>query len=128
MSFIRCGRGQTPASHQTLALALGPTNRYVRSAYQVWTSTPSPPAENTRRLCYQRSWGIGRHIQGSEIFDYWRDPEGFIVEYFIDGDMFDYALDPVGRRSPDPAWSVGLPVTEIPRRPTHDPCRTKRGR
>lgn len=35
MSFIRCDRGQTPADHHTLAMALGPSNRYVHSAYQV---------------------------------------------------------------------------------------------
>ena len=41
-----------------------------------------------------RSWGIGRHIQGSQIFDYWRDPDGFLVEHFSDGDMFDNTLEP----------------------------------
>ena len=35
MSFIRCDRGSTPTDHHTLAMALGPTNRYVHSAYQV---------------------------------------------------------------------------------------------
>ena len=39
-------------------------------------------------------WGIGRHIQGSQIFDYWRDPDGFLVEHFSDGDMFDASLEP----------------------------------
>jgi hypothetical protein len=43
---------------------------------------------------YQRSWGIGRHIQGSQIFDYWRDPDGFLVEHFTDGDLFDNTLEP----------------------------------
>jgi len=41
-----------------------------------------------------RSWGIGRHIQGSQIFDYWRDPDGFLVEHFADGDLFDNSLEP----------------------------------
>ena len=35
MSFIRCDRGTTPTDHHTLAMALGPENRYVHSAYQV---------------------------------------------------------------------------------------------
>ncbi|PRC49164.1 2,3-dihydroxybiphenyl 1,2-dioxygenase, partial [Mycobacterium sp. ITM-2017-0098] len=43
---------------------------------------------------YHRSWGIGRHIQGSQIFDYWRDPDGLLVEHFADGDMFDNTLEP----------------------------------
>jgi hypothetical protein len=43
---------------------------------------------------YYRSWGIGRHIQGSQIFDYWRDPDGLLVEHFSDGDMFDCTVEP----------------------------------
>ena len=42
---------------------------------------------------YLRSWGIGRHIQGSQLFDYWRDPDGFMVEHFTDGDMFDNTVE-----------------------------------
>ncbi|MGA8249710.1 MAG: 2,3-dihydroxybiphenyl 1,2-dioxygenase, partial [Mycobacterium sp.] len=37
------------------------------------------------------------HIQGSQIFDYWRDPDGFLVEHFSDGDMFD--------NTPEPGWA-----------------------
>jgi hypothetical protein len=43
---------------------------------------------------YRRSWGIGRHLLGSQIFDYWRDPDGFLLDHFADGDMFDCTLDP----------------------------------
>jgi hypothetical protein len=43
---------------------------------------------------YFRSWGIGRHIEGSQIFDYWRDTDGFLVEHFTDGDRFDNTLEP----------------------------------
>ena len=25
---------------------------------------------------------IGRNIQGSQLFDDWRDPDGFLVEHF----------------------------------------------
>ena len=50
--------------------------------------------EYLRERGYRRSWGIGRHIQGSQIFDYWRDPDGFLVEHFADGDMFDNTLEP----------------------------------
>ena len=50
--------------------------------------------EYLRDKGYFRSWGIGRHIQGSQLFDYWRDPDGFLVEHFADGDMFDNTLEP----------------------------------
>lgn len=95
MSFIRCDRGSTPTDHHTMAMTLGPTNRYVHSAYQVAdVDALAAGGELLRDLGYHRSWGIGRHIQGSQIFDYWRDPNGFLVEHFTDGDMFDCTLEP----------------------------------
>jgi catechol 2,3-dioxygenase-like lactoylglutathione lyase family enzyme len=95
MSFIRCDRGLTPADHHTLAMALGPSNRYLHSAYQVCDlDTLAAGGEYLAERGYHRSWGIGRHIQGSQIFDYWRDPDGFLVEHFSDGDMFDRTLEP----------------------------------
>jgi catechol 2,3-dioxygenase-like lactoylglutathione lyase family enzyme len=95
MSFIRCDRGSTPADHHTLALALGPSTRYVHSAYQVCDlDALAAGGEYLREEGYFRSWGIGRHIQGSQLFDYWRDPDGFLVEHFADGDMFDNTLEP----------------------------------
>ncbi len=95
MSFIRCDRGATPADHHTLAMALGPANRYVHSAYQVADlDALAAGGEYLAERGYFRSWGIGRHIQGSQLFDYWRDPDGFLVEHFADGDMFDNTLEP----------------------------------
>lgn len=95
MSFIRCDRGSEPADHHTLAMTLGPRNRYVHSAYQVADlDALAAGGEHLRDLGYQHSWGIGRHIQGSQLFDYWRDPDGFLVEHFSDGDMFDSTLEP----------------------------------
>ena len=95
MSFIRCDRGSTPTDHHTVAIALGPANRYIHSAYQVCDlDALAAGGEYLRDRGYLRSWGIGRHIQGSQIFDYWRDPDGFLVEHFADGDMFDDTLEP----------------------------------
>ncbi len=95
MSFIRCDRGATPADHHTLALALGPANRYVHSAYEVSDlDALAAGGEYLSERGYFRSWGIGRHIQGSQLFDYWRDPDGFLVEHFTDGDLFDNTLEP----------------------------------
>ncbi|WP_319435948.1 VOC family protein [Mycobacterium sp. RTGN5] len=95
MSFIRCDRGSVPADHHTLALALGPANRYVHSAYQVSDlDALAAGGEYLDARGYFRSWGIGRHIQGSQLFDYWRDPDGFLVEHYADGDVFDNTLEP----------------------------------
>ena len=95
MSFNRCDRGATPADHHTLALAQGPVPRYIHSAYQVSDlDALAAGGQYLGQHGYYRSWGIGRHIQGSQIFDYWRDPDGFLVEHFTDGDVFDNTLEP----------------------------------
>jgi len=36
---------------------------------------------------YKHAWGVGRHVLGSQIFDYWRDPWGRIHEHWTDGDV-----------------------------------------
>lgn len=95
MSFLRCDRGSEPADHHTLAMTLGPRARYVHSAYQVADlDALAAGGEFLADAGYRRSWGIGRHIQGSQIFDYWRDDNGFLVEHFTDGDLFDSTLEP----------------------------------
>ncbi|EFL02634.1 LOW QUALITY PROTEIN: 2,3-dihydroxybiphenyl-1,2-dioxygenase, partial [Streptomyces sp. SPB78] len=89
MAFIRCDRGGVPADHHTLALHLGPGTGYVHSAYQVTDlDALAAGGEYLTERGYQRSWGIGRHIQGSQLFDYWRDPDRFMLEHFADGDLF----------------------------------------
>ena len=39
------------------------------------------------RQKYVPMWGPGRHLLGSQIFDYWYDPDGFTVEHYTDGDV-----------------------------------------
>ncbi|KAJ4152090.1 hypothetical protein NW765_017599 [Fusarium oxysporum] len=36
---------------------------------------------------YTNCWGIGRHVLGSQIFDYWFDTSGNILEHYSDGDL-----------------------------------------
>lgn len=37
---------------------------------------------------YIQDWGVGRHVLGSQVFDYWKDPFGNRVEHWTDGDVF----------------------------------------
>ncbi|MEU7167768.1 VOC family protein [Streptomyces morookaense] len=95
MAFIRCDQGATPVDHHTLAMHLGPRTGYVHSAYQVTDlDAIAAGGQYLAERGYKRSWGIGRHIQGSQLFDYWRDPDGLMVEHFADGDLFDCDLEP----------------------------------
>lgn len=95
MAFIRCDRGSVPTDHHTLAMHLGPGSGYVHSAYQVTDlDAVAMGGEYLRGQGYDRVWGIGRHIQGSQIFDYWRDPDKLMFEHFADGDLFACDVQP----------------------------------
>ncbi|MFF5279773.1 VOC family protein [Streptomyces sp. NPDC000133] len=95
MAFIRCDQGGLAVDHHTLALHLGPGSGYVHSAYQVTDlDAIAVGGEYLAERGYRRSWGIGRHIQGSQLFDYWRDPDHFMLEHFADGDLFSCDLEP----------------------------------
>ena len=95
MAFIRCDLGSVPADHHTLAMALQPHTGYVHSAYQLTDlDEVAASGEYLRERGYRHAWGLGRHIQGSQIFDYWRDPDRAMFEHYTDGDVFDAAMEP----------------------------------
>ena len=75
VTFFRLDLGDTPADHHTLAMALSFQASYAHSAYEV---VDADAIGMGQRILYSRgwhhSWGIGRHILGSQIFDYWEDP------------------------------------------------------
>ena len=87
IAFMRCNLGDTPADHHTLAIALGAFDGLAHLAFEV-----SDLDEIGRGGAFleargrTRAWGIGRHILGSQVFDYWRTPDGMMVEHYADGD------------------------------------------
>ena len=50
--------------------------------------------EILKKRGYTPEWGIGRHYQGSQIFDYWRSPFDQVHEHQTDGDVFDNTAPP----------------------------------
>lgn len=43
--------------------------------------------EHLKRLNkYEHMWGIGRHLLGSQVYDYWSDPWGRVHEHWADSD------------------------------------------
>jgi len=95
MAFIRCDQGSVPCDHHTLAMALQPQTGYLHSAYQLTDlDEVAAGGEFLRERGHHHAWGIGRHIQGSQIFDYWRDPDRLMFEHYTDGDVFDCSVEP----------------------------------
>jgi catechol 2,3-dioxygenase-like lactoylglutathione lyase family enzyme len=95
MAFIRCDLGSVPADHHTLAMALMPQTGYLHSAYELTDlDEVAASGQYLREQGYRHAWGLGRHIQGSQIFDYWRDPDKAMFEHYTDGDVFDCSMEP----------------------------------
>ena len=89
VTFLRLDLGELPADHHSLALAQGFMPAYSHSAYEVVdTDAVGMGQQLLRERGYRHAWGIGRHILGSQIFDYWQDPWGDKHEHYCDGDLF----------------------------------------
>jgi len=61
---------------------------------------------------YKLDCGVGRHLLGSQIFDYWRDPFGFRVEHYTDGDVVDVNHKPTvfaGTAEETTQWGAAPP-------------------
>lgn len=97
-AFLHCGLGQTWTDHHTIALGASQDglNRFDHTAYEVIDlDDVAQGGEYLKAKGYTHSWGVGRHLQGSQIFDYWRDPYGHKVEHWTDGDLVNDST-PVG--------------------------------
>ncbi|HLZ67757.1 MAG TPA: VOC family protein [Aliidongia sp.] len=89
VAFMRLDLGSAPADHHTLALAQGFAPMYSHSAYELVDSDAVGMGQRLLRdKGWKHAWGIGRHILGSQIFDYWQDPWGDKHEHYCDGDLF----------------------------------------
>jgi catechol 2,3-dioxygenase-like lactoylglutathione lyase family enzyme len=70
-AFLRCDRGDAYTDHHTfLCVGIGPVG-----------------FDHLAKAGYQHHAGVGRHVLGSQVFDYWRDPWGHVLEHFTDGDL-----------------------------------------
>jgi hypothetical protein len=89
VTFFRLDLGGTPADHHTLAMAQGFMPLYSHSAYEVVDADAVGMGQRVlRERGWKHAWGIGRHILGSQVFDYWSDPWGAKHEHYCDGDLF----------------------------------------
>ena len=89
LAFCRLDLGDAPADHHSLVLVGGLEDKYEHSAYEVLDLDALGQGQQVLRAAgHSHMWGIGRHLLGSQLFDYWRDPDGFELEHYADGDLF----------------------------------------
>lgn len=88
-AFMRCDRGDTPTDHHTLFLLQAPTGPgFNHAAFEVRDLDDLMAGhDHLKAGARTPAWGVGRHILGSQVFDYWRDPWGHILEHWTDGDL-----------------------------------------
>jgi catechol 2,3-dioxygenase-like lactoylglutathione lyase family enzyme len=94
-AFLRCDQGERYVDHHTLFLVgIGRTG-LNHAAFEV-ADFDDLMRSHTHLLADGRThqWGVGRHILGSQIYDYWLDPHGHMVEHWTDGDLFNNETSP----------------------------------
>ncbi|MBS0474214.1 MAG: VOC family protein [Proteobacteria bacterium] len=98
-AFMRCDRGDKPADHHTLFLAQLPGRLGIlHAAFEVANLDDLMLGhQHLRGAKREAAWGVGRHILGSQVFDYWKDPFGNELEHWTDGDLFT-AADPPNKQ------------------------------
>jgi catechol 2,3-dioxygenase-like lactoylglutathione lyase family enzyme len=117
--FMRLDRGDTPTDHHTLAIAQGFMPLYSHSAYELVDADAVGMGQRVlREKGWTHAWGLGRHLLGSQIFDYWQDPWGDKHEHYCDGDVFT-ASEPMGVHavSREAMWQWGQPMPRSFTRP-----------
>jgi catechol 2,3-dioxygenase-like lactoylglutathione lyase family enzyme len=88
LGFFRLDRGQAPADHHSLALLGGPGTRLLHVSFETYDlDAVGQGNQYLRAHGWTHHWGIGRHVLGSQVFDYWKDPAGDEWEHYADGDV-----------------------------------------
>lgn len=111
-AFLRCDRGAMHTDHHSLVLIGDGRAALDHAAFEVADFDALMVGhDHLERAGYRHRMGVGRHILGSQIFDYWNDPWGHMHEHFTDGDLLD-AQHETGAHGPETALGSqwGAPV------------------
>ena len=89
VTFFRLDLGNRPADHHTFVMASALQPRYEHSAWEVIDLDALGQGQQVMHARgHKHFWGIGRHLLGSQLFDYWKDADSFDFEHYTDGDVF----------------------------------------
>ncbi|MEQ8699949.1 MAG: VOC family protein [Bauldia litoralis] len=92
MAFSRVDGGDEFVDHHTLAVMEGEDAAFHHAAFEVENIDAVVLGhEHLRDKGYDHALGIGRHVLGSQVFDYWLDPWGRRHEHWTDGDLLNRA-------------------------------------
>ena len=101
--FMRCDRGEDYTDHHTMLLLGTGQPEFDHVAFEVEGLDDLMSGHDILRDAKRNHVaGIGRHILGSQIYDYWSDPWGRTHEHYTDGDRVD-VHHPHGKAGPEVA-------------------------
>jgi catechol 2,3-dioxygenase-like lactoylglutathione lyase family enzyme len=70
--------------------------------------------EHLRERGHAHHWGVGRHVLGSQIYDYWRDPFGHVLEHWTDSDLLNAGSEtgavPITAKGAESHWGPPAPT------------------
>lgn len=95
-AFMRLDAGDAFVDHHTVFLVRSPIAGLHHISFEAH-DVDALLAEHTRLKAsgrYTHMWGIGRHMLGSQIFDYWSDPFGYLHEHWADTDRLNAQTAP----------------------------------
>lgn len=91
-SFNRADRGREFVDHHVMMFARHHKPGFNHVSYEVQDLDDLHAGhEHLAAMGYQHLWGIGHHLLGSQIFDYWQDPWGRVHEHWTDSDLLNDA-------------------------------------
>lgn len=95
-SFNRCDRGETYVDHHVFLCIAGPKVGLNHISFEVQSIDDVMLGHEhlAKTGKYKHVWGIGRHVLGSQVFDYWQDPWGRVHEHWTDTDVLNIHAEP----------------------------------
>lgn len=92
LAFFRLDRDERPADHHSVAILGAPGVGLLHVSFETFDMDAVGQGHQfLRAQGWTPYWGVGRHMLGSQFFDYWKDPVGDEWEHYADGDVMDAA-------------------------------------
>jgi catechol 2,3-dioxygenase-like lactoylglutathione lyase family enzyme len=96
--FYRLSRGDDYVDHHSIGFIVGTPDlagTAHHSSFEVHSFDDVGMGHQwLAKRGWRSRWGIGRHVLGSQVFDYWYDPFGNVIEHYADGDVFNEDTEP----------------------------------
>lgn len=87
-TFNRIDAGEKFVDHHTFLCVAGEKTGLNHMAFEVQDMDDvfMGNAHLNAKEKYDHMWGMGRHVLGSQVYDYWQDPWGRVHEHWTDSD------------------------------------------